>query len=161
MTDTLRVQKLADKSTGERVKRYDPITGEGYLLNPATNQAEPWPLAGVKVLDAPSTTRVPTSWVDRGVAEGWLEGVNARPVVRPAGARQDVWNSSQTGRPHLFIHYDEIIIKGVDGNVRYRVTHQPDKYVADGDDDARVTPDIYTAGNTRVDWFYDLELVED
>jgi hypothetical protein len=161
VTETLRVRKLADKSVGERVQRFDPVTGEKILVNPATGQPESWPLAGVQVEgDPPAKTRVSTSWVDRGISERWLEGVNGKPVVRPAGARQDVWNATQTARPHVFMHYDEIVVKTIDGDVRYRVTRQPDKYVADGDDNTTVTPEIYATGNTRVDWFYDLELVE-
>lgn len=157
----LTVRKLADTSTGTRVTRFDPVTGEKKLVNPATpgDDHEPWPLAGIRIEgDAPRTTRVPTSWVSNGIAERWIEGVNGRPVVRPAGPTPDVWNSSQTGAPHLFMHYDALVLKTVDGDVRYRVVHQPDKYT-DGDDPAEpATAEAYAQGRTRVDWFYDLEL---
>lgn len=157
----LKVRKLADTSVGERVVRYDPETGERRLVNPATGRPEPWPLAGVRIEgDAPVSCKVPTSWVARGIAEGWLEGVNERPVVRPAGPTQNVWNSSHTGQPHLFMHYDALILKCVDGDVRYEVTHQPDKYVDSDDPSESVTPEIYAAGNTRVDHFYELTLAE-
>lgn len=158
----LTIRKLADTSTGRRVVRYDPETGAKKLVNPDTpgDEHEPWPLLGLRIEgDAPTRTRVSTRLVTRGIAESWLEGVNGQPVVRPAGPRQDVWNSTQTQTPHVFTHYDEIIFRTVDGDVRYRVTHQPDKYLADGADDDPVTPEDYAAGRTRVDWFYDLELV--
>lgn len=175
MRSQLTVRKLADRSEGTRTVVYDRDTGARKLVNPATpgEDHEPWPLLGLEVVgDVPEETRVPTSWVSRGISEGWLEGINGRPVVRPAGPRQDTWNSTQTGTPHVFTHYDEIVLKTVTGDIRYRVTHQPDKY-ADydqathtdrlkaftADDDTPVTPAAYEAGATRVDWFYDLELV--
>jgi len=157
----LTVRKLADRSTGTREVRFDPVTGLKKLVNPATpgEEHEPWPLMGVEVVgDVPAATRVPTRWVARGISEGWLQGIGGNPVVRPAGPAQTDWNSSQTGAPHMFMHYDRIVIKAVTGDVVYRVTHQPDKYVADGADDASVTPELYAAGETRVDHFYDLVL---
>lgn len=159
----MKVRKFANyEAGGRRVKRYDPETGLARLVNPDTpgEEHEPWPLLGVRFVgDPPAEARVPTKWVDKGVAEGWIVGVNGRPVVRPAGPTQDVWNSSQTGRPHLLVHYDELVFRTLDGDVRYTVTHQPDKYVAGGGDEDAVTPDVYAAGTTRVDHFYDLRKV--
>jgi len=155
----LRLRKLADRSTGRRETRWDPETGERYLYDPDTPgfDPEPWPLAGIQFEGEPPTeVNVSTRWVASAIAEGWLEGVNPQPVVRPAGARQHVWNSTQTGRPHVFVHYDALVFKTVDGDVRYAVVHQPDKYVADGTDGDLVTPEVYAEGNTRVDWFYGL-----
>lgn len=141
--------------------RWNPETGERYLYNPDTPgyDPEPWPLLGVEFVDgAPDEVEVPTSWVAKGIAEGWIEGVNGWGVVRPAGATQDVWNATQTGRPHVFVHYDALVFKTPIGedDVRYEIVHQPDKYVTDGSDEDTVTPELYADGRTRVDWFYGL-----
>lgn len=155
----LKVRKLADTSVGERVVRFDPETGERHLVNPATGQPEPWPLLGVQVEgEIPTACRVPSSFVARGVAEGWIEGVNGRPVVRPAGPAQSAWNSSHTGQPHVFMHFDALVLKCMGGDVRFVVTHQPDKYVDSNDPTEPVTPELYVAGATRVDHWYGLEL---
>lgn len=160
---TLTIRKLADKTAQQRVTRFDPVTGEKKLVNPNTpgDDHEPWPLLGVQIVgEAPTRARLSTTLVAQGVAEGWLTGVGGSPVVRPAGRTPTEWNSTHTRAPHIFMHYDELVIKTIDGqHVRYRVTHQPDKYVADGTDDAEVTAEHYAAGNTRVDHFYDVELV--
>lgn len=151
----LRLRKLADTSTGTREARYDPMTGEKYLHNPATGRPEPWPLAGVRIEgDVPDSVTLSTTLVNDGVAGGWITAEGQRPVVRPAGARQDVFHSTHTGSPHLFVHADAIVIHTVDRDVRYRIVHQPDKYAADGDDTTPVTPELYADGATRVDWFY-------
>lgn len=159
----LRVRKLADKSTGTRVVRFDPETGERKLVNPDTpgDSHEPWPLLGVQFEgEAPQETKVPTKYVEAAIAEGWMERVNERPVVRPAGPRQNVWSSTHNGTPHTFIHCDQIIFHMVEGDYTYEVVHQPDKYLADGHDDDTVTPEEYAAGNTRVDHWYGLELID-
>lgn len=166
----LAFRKLADKTSGRRITRYHPETGAKMLVNPDTpgEEHEPWPLLGVRIVDVngsdtdpPQRTAIDVGRVEAGMAEGWIERVGARPVVRPAGAQQDIWTSGTTGTPHTFIHADYIIFKTVDGDVRYRVVHQPDKYAADGDDETPVSPELYAAGETRVDWFYGLELVEE
>lgn len=111
----------------------------------------PWPLVGVELLDAPDTCRVPTGWVNKAVAEGWATLEGARVEIRPGGPAHDV-----AAIVHQFIHADVFVIHALGGDVRYRITHQPDKYVADGDDDTPVSTEDYAAGNTRVDWFYSL-----
>lgn len=161
----LRVRKLADTSDGERVVRWHPVTGEKMLLRPATVAAddfdyetmrpEPWPLAGL-VFDhdePPKRTVVSTSFVNAGKQEGWLEVVNEQAVHRPGGPPENLWQKT-----HTFLHADAIVFKTVDGEVRYRVTHQPDKYVEGGPDSAKVTNEKYAAGETRVDHFYELAL---
>ena len=176
MTDTrpspvLRVRKLADKTEGERVVRFDPVTGERKLVNPYTagDAHEAWPLAGVQVEgDAPAVCSVSTSFVSNGIDEGWIELVNARPAHRPGGPPTNEWKVT-----HTFMHADAIVLKTVDGDVRYQVTRQPDKYVESTSKktdpktgspigvpvlDATVTPDIYAAGETTVMWSYDLEM---
>lgn len=169
MAEILRIRKLADKSNGERVIRYDPVTGDKKLVNPATpgEEHEPWPLAGIDFVDEngqptdpPQETSISTSKVSEGISEGWLTREGERPVVRPAGRTQGEWNSTHSGAPHTFLHADTLVFHAAVGDVRYRVTHQPDKYVDTdwADDETPVSPELYAAGNTRVDHFYGLEL---
>jgi hypothetical protein len=54
-----------------------------------------------------------------------------------------------------------VVFHFLDGDVRYEVTHQPDKYADPGDDETPVTEKVYKAGKTRVDHFYGLKLVEE
>ena len=137
----LVVRVLADKTRPQ----YDPNTGERL----------PWPVAGLRLeTDTPRLARVPTSWVDRGRSEGWISVEGATVAHRPSGPAANPW----AGTPHTFQHYDVIILRTVDGDLRYRVTHQPDKYAEHGDDSTPVTDSMYAAGETRVDWFYDIDL---
>jgi hypothetical protein len=139
----LRVRKLADKSQGTRVVRYHPETGERHLVNPATNEPEPWPFAGLAIEgNLPKVTSVSTTFVNRGRAEGWLELVGEKVVHREGGPPEDPWRVT-----HTFVHASALVLKTVDGAVRYRVVHQPDKH-----DDAD------EPSGKRVDWFYGLEL---
>jgi len=170
MGKVLHVRKLADKSDGERVRvpvlrdlelangeTVQVLTGEVKLVNPATPgvEHEPWPLAGVAFVgEIPEQTTVSARWLDRAVEEGWVRREGERLVRRPAGP-----SDAKMSSDHVFIHADEVVFDTVDGEVRYRVTHQPDKYVADGDDETPMTHEHYAAGNSRVDHFYGLELV--
>lgn len=128
---SLVVRKLADTSVGERVKRYDPVTGEAYLadpetwdrLDPETWVEAPWPLAGIVVEHAPEVTEIPTSWVATGIAEGFVELENPRLVERPGGPPEHPWRVR-----HAFTHADAIVIGTREGDVRYRVLEQPDKW---------------------------------
>lgn len=143
----LRIRKLADKSEGQRIFRWDPDTGEKTMINPATGQPEAWPLAGIQFKgDPPAACRVSTTKVVEGVSEGWIELDNHDPEVVPAGPVDDPWKPGSP-IPHVFHKADAITFKTVDGDVRYSVTHQPGKY-----DD----PD--EPSGTRIDWFYDLTL---
>ena len=93
---------------------------------------------------------VPTSTVTRGIEEGWItpeDGWNA--VHRPGGPASDKWRVT-----HTFIHYPSLTFHTVDGNFKYKVEQQPDKYHrgpfntdSAGDPDASVL------------WFYLLERV--
>lgn len=166
----LVIRKHADTRGQERLVRYDPVTGEKRLVNPATpgDVHEPWPLLGITLEVAPERTTITTQLLAEGVSAGWLTAENQRPVVRPAGPTQDVLASSHTGQPHLFVHADRIVFHTLDGDVAYKVVHQPDKYADasqanDGPldtvtaNDTPVTADLYAAGATRVDHFYGLE----
>jgi len=95
-------------------------------------------------------------------------------VIRPAGApgAKNV-PTINAPAPHVFSHYTYLTFHMVDGDYRYKVVHQPDKYADysvathpdqveafEGDDTTPVTDEVYDAGATRVDWFYGLELVK-
>ena len=153
---TMTIRKLADRSGGERVVMFDPETGAKKLVNPDTSgeDHEPWPLAGISIVgETPTECQVPTSWVENGAAEGWLTLEGERIVRRPGGPADDRWRVV-----HKFAHLDRVVLHTVDGDLSYRVTHQPDKYAAEGGDETPVTGELYAAGATRVDWFYVLEL---
>lgn len=153
----LRLRKLADRSEGSRITRYDPQTGAKKLVNPDTpgEDHEPWPLAGVQILDdpLPRTCRLSTGLVAQAAHEGWMTIEGGEMVHRPGGPPEDPWRVT-----HSLRHADELIIHTVDGDVRYTVTRQPDKYVEDGSN-KKVTTEIYESGQTIVDKFYDLKLV--
>jgi hypothetical protein len=148
----LILRKHADKGLGQR-----PPQG--------------WDLAGVSVVgDPPEKATLSTRLVAQGKSEGWLETTGDRLVVRPGGPPED---KDRAANVHVFNHFDEIVIKTLDGDVTYRVVHQPDKYADhgeatfpddveafDADDDTKVTHAMYKAGATRVDHFYGLELVK-
>lgn len=140
MPNGLRIRKRADKSGGTASLRAD-LPG----APPGT-----WPLAGVEIMgDPPERARLSQRLVAGGIHEGWIVADGEQVVHRPGGPASNRW-----GQTHTFVHYDALEICGH----RYRVLHQPDKYAESGDDTTPVTDEIYTSGDTRVDWFYDLEL---
>lgn len=168
----LRVRKVADKSV-EHIAVNDPQTGRTAYVNTQTGQrVQSKPLLGVQAEgELPDECTVSTSFVQRAIAEGWAQLENARVVYRPSGPANDKWNAAYP--PHTFVQGDAVVFHFLDGDVRYTVTHQPDKYVAStieykGEtintypdfslDDTPVTDDHYNAGDTRVDWFYGLKL---
>lgn len=156
MAKRLELRKLADTSVGTREIRYDPSTGERKLVNPDTegDDHEPWPLAGVvPVGDLPDECQVSTSYIANAVAEGWATLEDEDVVHRPGGPPNNLWAVT-----HTFVQASAVVFHFVDGDVRYKVTHQPDKYVAEGTDKTKVTDELYAAGNTRVDAFYGLKL---
>jgi hypothetical protein len=145
----LRVRKLADTRDGERVTRYNQDTGEKYLMNPANGAAEPWPLLGVTIENEggpPPLVRAPMSWVTRGVNEGWIRRVAEKIVERPGGNKEKPWRIK-----HTFVQCDYIIIKAMDGDVRYRVIGQPDKY-----HNGPEATDAISDPNSEVRWYYDM-----
>jgi hypothetical protein len=109
--------------------------------------------------DLPEECKVGQNFVDRAVAEGWATRVNAETVHRPSGPADDPWDGGPEN--HVFVHCDAVVFHFLDGDVRYEVTHQPDKYADPGDDETPVTEKVYKAGKTRVDHFYGLKLVEE
>lgn len=153
----LSIRKLADRSTGERAVRWDPETGEKFLYNPATPgfDHEPWPLAGIAIEgDTPKHTIVPTSFVDGGLAEGWITVENQRAVMRSGGPPDNPWKVDRDlNIPHVFSHGDALVLHTVDGDVRYRIVENPDKWPAEKLDD---TAETGFGGEVR--WFYELKL---
>lgn len=168
MASLLTVRKVAVKDSPHTVVN-DPTTGRAIIINTETGREESRPLLGVcPVGDLPEKCTVSTGFVESAVSEGWASYVNERVVFRPSGPADNKWGTP----PHAFVHADAIVFHFIEGDVRYDVTHQPDKYVAKdktfGDqtidtypdfdlDDEPVTDAIYEAGKTRVDWFYGLQ----
>jgi hypothetical protein len=138
----LVIRKLADKSEGRRVQKYE-VSADGQsvvpkLVNPDTpgEDHEPWPFAGIRVEgEVPAKTAVNPSFVTRGISEGWLSAENQRVVHKPAGPPDNEWAST-----HTFVQYETITLHTVDGDVVYNVVRNPDK-----DDDGSVS------------WVYELE----
>ena len=159
MAASLQIRKRADRSSGRRIKMVDVdgVTGHRYkLVNPDTpgDDHEPWPLAGVDCLgDPPDECGLATHFVARGIKEGWIEAEGEEVVHRPGGPIDNRWQVT-----HTFLHYDALVFHFSGGDVRYKVVHQPDKYVAGGTDKAKVTDEIYAAGETQVDAFYWVKL---
>lgn len=153
-TPSLRVRKLADRSAGERVTRYDPETGQSYQADPEvwnrsdpeTWIASPWPFAGLKIEEAPKRCEIPTSFVERGLVEGWLSIKAPRMVHRPGGPPEQPWAVT-----HTFRHGETLVLHAVDGDVRYTVVENPDKWPASKND-----RDEGFGGDVR--WFYDVKL---
>lgn len=147
----LVLRKVADKTTGVRLTRFDPETGEKKLVNPATpgEDHEPYPLAGIELVDAPDVTTLSTTKVAEGIAEGWLRGEGEQVVTAPGGPEGDQWRVV-----HTFRQFDALVFVLVDGSeIRYKVTRNPGKYAEGGGD---VTPEAYAAGATVVTHFYEL-----
>lgn len=110
-------------------------------------------LAGVRIKGDPPPTPAPsTTVVDNGVREGWITREGERAVVRPAGPP-----GAPLSGTHTFVHADALVFRTLDGDVRYRVVGQPDKYGPDGEPAASYDG-IDDLGACDVRWFYQLEL---
>lgn len=119
----LTIRKLADKSEGVRIPRYDPTTGEKYLVDPNTGVAGGWPLAGVRIEgETPRETTLSTDFVANGRNEGWIAVDGERVEHASGGPEGNPWAIT-----HTFVCYDTITVKTVDGDVVYRVTQNPGK----------------------------------
>lgn len=122
----LRIRKLADQSV-PREARYNPRTGQKYLIDPATGEASPRPLLGIKFEGKPpKKTCVSQNFVRKGKKEGWIEVEGQRIVQRSSGPPEEP--VSPENPPHTFIQADAIVFDTVDGPVRYKVTRNPDKW---------------------------------
>ena len=152
-----RVRKLADKSSGIREKRFDPVSGDPYLVDPSewdaddvsTHKANPWPSLGVAVEgELPKKTALNTGFVNKAVSEGWAELEGRSIVHRPGGPEDDPWRVT-----HTFVQADAIVFHFVDKDVRYNVVESPDKFPAEKND--------FDEGfGGEVNWFFVLELAD-
>ena len=150
MEHGLRVRKLADTSQGAREARYlvseDGQSVERVLVNPETGKPEPWPFAGLVIEGKPpKECLLPTSFVLRGQAEGWLTLDNPRMIFRPGGPKEEPWRVT-----HTFTHADTVILHCVGGDVRYRVIDSPDKWPAEKDGELGF--------GGQVAWYYRVKL---
>lgn len=104
--------------------------------------------AGLRILGHRDYVKLATKTVQKGIEEGWItadDGFNA--VYRPGGPKHDPWRVT-----HTFMHYPTLTIHTLDGNYKYDVVYQPDKY-------HQQKPGTDVAGDptARVDWFYLLD----
>lgn len=148
------MRKLADTTVGERVTRYDPLTGRAYLTDPAVWDAAdpstwvemPWPLAGVEIVGPPPRrVELPQRWVERAEAEGWVELKGRKIVHRPGGPEHAPWAVT-----HTFVQADKIVIKTSPRTV-YRVVESPDKWPV-----SKNERDEGFGGDVR--WYFEAEL---
>jgi hypothetical protein len=156
----LTIRKLANKEDQERVRKFDPETGQPKLVNPATpgEDHEPWPLLGVVVEgQPPKYTTAGVAWVNAACAEGWMRRIGERAVARPGGPPNAPWSTV-----HTFVQADRLEIEDYDrGVVTYRVVQNPDKFWASGEpvEEYGFASDEELAG-TEVQHFYELMLVD-
>lgn len=151
-SQSLVIRKFAKDDGQPRVAGFDPITGAKTFIDPNTFKPSPKALEGVRIINddgVPRVTGLATHYVANAVVEGWMELVNPEPHHYPGGPAGDPWRVT-----HSFMHADAIVIKTLDGDVRYRVTRQPGKYDAAGNPGQAGDP------NTDVYSDYRLELVE-
>lgn len=102
--------------------------------------------------DPPPSPAPSTAVVETGLREGWISRENERPVARPGGPAHSPWAAS-----HTFIHADALVFHTRDGDVRYRVVGQPDKYGPKGKP-VDSYDGIKDLAACDVRWFYQLEL---
>jgi hypothetical protein len=111
----LRIRKRAERSADFVVhKRADGSLDHGL----------PWPLAGIEIVGKPpKETYVPNTWVNKAAAEGWLTLEGEQMVHRPGGPPEEPWRVT-----HTFRHADALVLHTADGDVRYKVVENPDKW---------------------------------
>ncbi len=123
----------------------DPERCERILVDPSTPgfEHEPWPLAGMEIEGKPPREAIiPTSWVEKRLAEGLVTLEGDRVVHRPGGPQESPWRVT-----HTFRHADTIVLHCASGDVRYRVVENPDKWPAE-----KNARDEGFGGDVR--WFY-------
>lgn len=163
MSRLLRIRKLADTSGGRRVPRYNPLTGEKVLVDPDSPQTrtvndpetgdsltvfeeQRWPLLGIRIEgEAPERCDVSMRYVEAAESEGWMRLEGKRVVHRSGGPKKNPWRVT-----HTFVHADAIVIDTVDGEVRYRVVENPDKWPDEKNEE--------TGFGGEVRWYYELAL---
>lgn len=149
---------MATWPAGLRVRIFRGKEGPGAVYLPTRNDDERdvalYPFGGVGFTDdrgrnadeAPEAFTVPHDYPPH---HHWFEPVNPSVVVRPAGPADQPF-----AKQHDFPQAEAFILHMADGDYRYRVVHQPDKY-----DDETGEPSM-NAGDptTHVDWFFVCEL---
>lgn len=149
---------------------------------------ERWPHEGVEISEIPETFTLSTRLMMRGLTEGWIVPKNLSAVERPSQADPIVLEDGTIAPspihlmskgmvgdpvPHRFLHIDEITLATMNkGLLQFKVIHQPDKYADNSTisrgyiedpgtytNDTQVTLEMYEAGHTRVDNFYELEYI--
>lgn len=143
-----------DRSTGELSLR--PFLGAEFADERGRTTVDGDPTAGP--YPPFPLLRLSTNYVAN---EPWIELVNVKAVTVPSGPADNPWNGQQP--PHTFLRCDEVVLHMLSGDFRYRVTHQPGKYAgAEHVNGAEHTAtDVAGDPNTHVDWFYDLDLIEE
>jgi hypothetical protein len=127
----LHIRKLAGEDGRPRVPSHD-LEGRHTFRDLITGEVSPKPLAGIQIGSPddrgtpPQVTGVSTQLVDQGQAEGWLTLVDAEPKVFAGGPA-----TAPFAKTHTFVHAAKIVFHTVDGDVTYRVTRNPGKYVGD------------------------------
>lgn len=94
----------------------------------------------------PKRTLVSHSSLREWRARGIVSTEGSRIVVRSGGPPEDPWREA-----HTFEHLDRVTFHTVDGDVRYDVVANPDKWPDSKDGD--------TGFGGEVRWVYDLKLV--
>lgn len=136
----------------------------------------PWPAKGVEFPDgAPKVWAVSVNWVRNYLSASWLTAEGLRSVTRPSRPEPIADDSGSAAiapehyaahpdlpPPHELLHADALVLQAADGgSLRYEVIRQPDKYVAgDTKGTKRVTPEVYAAGDTEVEHYFTVRLVE-
>lgn len=97
--------------------------------------------------DPPKQVRLPASFIANCRREGWVEVEGAKTVYVPASPE----TAPDPLPPHTFVQLDSVTFKTVDGEVRYRVVHNPGKY------DSKGKPTETFDSSHEVHHYYDLE----
>lgn len=160
------VTKLADKSNGKRVKKFDPDTGEAFLINPDNdNKTEGWPSLGYRFnSEIHDEAEVAMQALEKWERDGFAKLTNKKLVSFPGGPFDDPWRrTAADGRVlvHNVVQCDEVTFTCHDGTeYRYEVAHNPGKYYSR--DDVPVTEDMdrYGEEETYMDSFYHLKRID-
>ncbi len=163
---SFRVRHLADKSSGKRVKGFNPETGDKYLVNPNNdNKREGWPSKGYKFdSEVHKQAEIPTQTLERWERDGFVQLIGKQLVTFPGGPPDDPWRlTAADGRTlvHNVVQCNEVIFTCHDGtSYRYHVAHNPGKYYVMDDLPVIEDMDRYGDEETYMDNFYHVERIE-
>lgn len=135
--------------------------------------------AGIRFHPVPQLWTLPVRWVRKNLGRPKIMTVEGlRQVTRPSRPEpdfdekgsavvaghhygDDADNPGGIQGPHELLHADAFVFHTPDGDLRYEVVRQPDKYVAgDAKGTKRVTAEVYAAGDTEVEHFFTLRLIK-